>query len=104
MEALNNFLQQNLGMDLGSFGLVLLVGFCVGLVARLLLPGRDPAGIITTSLIGVAGSFLGNYGAHHFGLFSSELAQGETALFFRFGIAVAGAMVILLALKLVRNA
>lgn len=34
-------------------------GTVVGLVARALMPGRDPAGAITTLLLGVAGSVIG---------------------------------------------
>jgi uncharacterized membrane protein YeaQ/YmgE (transglycosylase-associated protein family) len=34
-------------------------GFLVGLVAKLLMPGRDPGGFILTTLLGIAGGFLG---------------------------------------------
>jgi uncharacterized membrane protein YeaQ/YmgE (transglycosylase-associated protein family) len=34
----------------------LLVGLVVGAVARFIMPGRDPAGLLITSLLGVAGS------------------------------------------------
>jgi uncharacterized membrane protein YeaQ/YmgE (transglycosylase-associated protein family) len=37
----------------------LIIGLLVGLVARFLLPGRDPMGCLATSLIGVAGGFVG---------------------------------------------
>ncbi|MFN2490009.1 MAG: GlsB/YeaQ/YmgE family stress response membrane protein [Actinomycetota bacterium] len=40
---------------------VLLVGLIVGAVARLLMPGRDPIGIIGTLVIGVLGAFLGTW-------------------------------------------
>jgi uncharacterized membrane protein YeaQ/YmgE (transglycosylase-associated protein family) len=35
-----------------------IVGFIVGMIARLLMPGRDPAGLIMTILLGIAGAFL----------------------------------------------
>jgi uncharacterized membrane protein YeaQ/YmgE (transglycosylase-associated protein family) len=38
---------------------LLVVGLIAGAVARLLLPGRDPIGLLGTILLGVAGSFLG---------------------------------------------
>ena len=38
---------------------VILVGLIVGAVARLLVPGRNPIGILGTLGIGVGGSFLG---------------------------------------------
>jgi len=38
---------------------VLCIGLVVGLLARFLLPGRDPMGCIGTSLLGIAGAFVG---------------------------------------------
>lgn len=40
---------------------LIIVGAVVGVLARLLLPGRDPVGIIGTILIGVVGAILGYY-------------------------------------------
>ena len=37
----------------------IIFGFVVGLLARFLLPGRDPMGILGTTVLGVAGSFVG---------------------------------------------
>ena len=37
----------------------LIIGLVVGAVAKLLMPGKDPGGIIVTMLLGVAGSFVG---------------------------------------------
>jgi len=36
----------------------LIVGLVVGAIAKLLMPGRDPGGIIITILLGIAGSFV----------------------------------------------
>jgi uncharacterized membrane protein YeaQ/YmgE (transglycosylase-associated protein family) len=50
-----------------SFGMVtfiitlLIVGFIVGAIARLLMPGRDPIGILGTVVLGVVGSFVGGF-------------------------------------------
>ena len=40
---------------------LLIVGFFVGAIARLLMPGRDPMGCLATSLLGIAGSFIGGF-------------------------------------------
>jgi len=37
----------------------IIVGLIVGAVAKLLMPGRDPGGIIVTILLGIAGSVVG---------------------------------------------
>ena len=39
--------------------ILILVGLLAGLVARLLVPGRDPIGILGTILLGIAGSAVG---------------------------------------------
>ncbi len=36
----------------------ILIGLFVGIVAKFLMPGRDPGGIIITILLGIAGSAL----------------------------------------------
>ncbi len=41
--------------------LFILFGLVVGLIARALMPGRQPIGFILTALLGMAGSFLGSY-------------------------------------------
>jgi uncharacterized membrane protein YeaQ/YmgE (transglycosylase-associated protein family) len=36
----------------------LIIGLVVGVIAKLLMPGRDPGGVIVTMLLGVGGAFL----------------------------------------------
>jgi uncharacterized membrane protein YeaQ/YmgE (transglycosylase-associated protein family) len=36
-------------------------GLVVGLIARLLMPGRDPMGLIMTAILGIVGSLLGTF-------------------------------------------
>jgi uncharacterized membrane protein YeaQ/YmgE (transglycosylase-associated protein family) len=40
---------------------MLIIGLIVGAIARLILPGRDPMGWLATSLLGIAGSFVGGF-------------------------------------------
>ena len=39
----------------------ILFGLIVGALAKLVMPGRDPGGIIVTMLIGIAGAMLGGF-------------------------------------------
>lgn len=39
----------------------LIIGLVVGAIAKLVMPGRDPGGIIVTMLIGVAGALLAGF-------------------------------------------
>ena len=45
------------------FGVIgwILFGLIVGAIAKLLMPGRDPGGIIVTMLIGIAGALTGGF-------------------------------------------
>jgi uncharacterized membrane protein YeaQ/YmgE (transglycosylase-associated protein family) len=38
--------------------ITILIGLAVGIVAKLLMPGRDPGGFIITTLLGLAGAFV----------------------------------------------
>ena len=49
-------------MELIWFIIVLLVvGLIVGAIARLLVPGRDPMGLLGTAVLGIVGSFIGGF-------------------------------------------
>jgi uncharacterized membrane protein YeaQ/YmgE (transglycosylase-associated protein family) len=39
----------------------ILFGLVVGIIAKLMMPGRDPGGFIVTILLGIAGSLLGTF-------------------------------------------
>ena len=45
---------------------MIVFGFVIGVIARFLMPGPQPMGIIFTTLLGIAGSFLGGYLGHLF--------------------------------------
>ncbi|MDO7843106.1 GlsB/YeaQ/YmgE family stress response membrane protein [Sphingomonas immobilis] len=45
----------------------LLIGLVAGVLAKILLPGRDPGGIVVTILVGMAGAFLAGLVAHALG-------------------------------------
>jgi uncharacterized membrane protein YeaQ/YmgE (transglycosylase-associated protein family) len=67
---------------------ILFVGLIVGAVARLLMPGRGPGGLLVTSLLGVLGSVV----AHLIGVAGGWYAQNEPAGFIS---SVLGAMLLL---------
>ena len=54
----------------------ILFGLIVGLVAKLLMPGRDPGGIIVTMLLGIAGALLGGFLGQAMGLYRAGEAAG----------------------------
>ena len=54
----------------------LIVGLIVGALAKLVMPGRDPGGIIVTMLLGVAGAFVGGWIGHALGWYSAGEGPG----------------------------
>ncbi|MEO5989608.1 MAG: GlsB/YeaQ/YmgE family stress response membrane protein, partial [Candidatus Eisenbacteria bacterium] len=39
----------------------IIIGFVVGLLAKFIMPGKDPGGFIVTVLIGIGGALVANY-------------------------------------------
>ncbi len=54
----------------------LIIGLVVGAVAKLIMPGRDPGGIIVTMLLGIAGAVLGGFVGVALGLYREGEAAG----------------------------
>lgn len=48
-------------MDIGAIITTCIIGLVVGVIAKLLMPGRDPGGCIITMLLGLAGAWLGSF-------------------------------------------
>jgi uncharacterized membrane protein YeaQ/YmgE (transglycosylase-associated protein family) len=57
----------------------LIVGLVVGAIAKFLMPGKDPGGIIITMLLGVAGALLANFIGTQTGIYESGEAAGFVA-------------------------
>jgi uncharacterized membrane protein YeaQ/YmgE (transglycosylase-associated protein family) len=71
----------------------IIIGLIVGLIAKLLMPGRDPGGFIITILLGIAGSFVGTLVGRAIGLYGEGRPAG-------FVMSVAGAMLLLFLYRL----
>ncbi|HYS94147.1 MAG TPA: GlsB/YeaQ/YmgE family stress response membrane protein [Candidatus Acidoferrales bacterium] len=69
-------------------------GLFVGLVAKIVMPGRDPGGLIVTILLGIAGAVLGGFLGRALGLYREGDAVG-------FMVAVLGALVLLVFYRVV---
>jgi uncharacterized membrane protein YeaQ/YmgE (transglycosylase-associated protein family) len=51
-------------------------GLIVGAIAKLVMPGRDPGGIIVTMLIGIVGALIGGFVGRALGLYGPNDAAG----------------------------
>jgi uncharacterized membrane protein YeaQ/YmgE (transglycosylase-associated protein family) len=72
----------------------ILFGLVVGIVGKLLMPGRDPGGFILTILLGIAGALTGGFIGRFLGLYR----EGEPA---GFVMAVVGSIVLLIIYRLI---
>ena len=54
----------------------IIFGLIVGVVAKVLMPGRDPGGFIVTILIGIAGAVLGGFLGRAFGWYGPNQGAG----------------------------
>src|SRR5688572_6862370 len=60
------------------FGILgwIVFGLIVGVIAKLLMPGKDPGGIIVTILLGIVGAVLGGYAGRALGLYGPADSAG----------------------------
>jgi uncharacterized membrane protein YeaQ/YmgE (transglycosylase-associated protein family) len=68
----------------------IVVGFFAGLIARAIMPGKQPMGLALTTLLGIAGSFVG-------GFISSLFSHEQVGMFHTSGIigSILGALAVL---------
>ena len=74
----------------------ILIGFIVGLIAKFLMPGRDPGGFFITALLGIVGAVLATFLGQALGLYAAGQAAGFIA-------SVIGAMVVLFLYHMIRG-
>lgn len=73
---------------------ILIIGFVAGLIAKLIMPGRDPGGFIITILIGIAGAFVATFLGQALGWYRPDEAAGFIG-------AVVGSIVVLALYRMV---
>jgi len=64
-------------------------GLVVGVIGKLLMPGRDPGGFVITILLGIAGALLGGFLGRSFGLYREDDPVG-------FIMAIIGSIILLM--------
>ncbi|WP_225843803.1 GlsB/YeaQ/YmgE family stress response membrane protein [Streptomyces albus] len=75
----------------------IILGLLAGAIAKMLLPGRDPGGLIGTVLIGIAGAFVGGWISANF---LDRPIQKEFFDLPTWGAAIGGSLVLLIAYRL----
>ena len=76
----------------------IIFGAIAGYLAKLIMPGRDPGGLIVTILIGIGGAVVG-------GAIGTTLGLGEVSGFNlgSFVVAIGGAIVLLLIYRFIKS-
>jgi uncharacterized membrane protein YeaQ/YmgE (transglycosylase-associated protein family) len=77
------------------FGILgwIVFGLIVGIVAKFLMPGRDPGGIIVTMLLGIVGAVFGGFIGRSLGMYGANQGAG-------FLMSIVGAIVVLFIYRL----
>ena len=81
-------------MDYGIIGWIV-VGLIAGILAKWIMPGKDPGGIIVTILIGIAGGLIGGYLGSMVGLGGGNIMN--------IVLATVGAIILLFLYRLVKS-
>lgn len=79
-----------------SFLWMCLIGLVAGALAKMLMPGKDPGGIIVTMLLGIAGSLVAGFVGRALGLY--QAGQGAGLI-----MSIAGAILLLVLYRLLRR-
>ncbi|MBS3960759.1 MAG: GlsB/YeaQ/YmgE family stress response membrane protein [Sandarakinorhabdus sp.] len=83
-------------MEFGFFGWII-VGLIAGALAKWIMPGNDPGGIIVTILIGIAGGILGGFIA------TSLPFLGTGGTIWNLALATAGAVLLLWIYRMMKS-
>lgn len=84
-------------MTIGQLLWTAFIGLVVGAIAKFLMPGKDPGGIIVTMLLGIGGAFVARWIGQFVGLYATGEAAGLIA-------SVLGAILILFVYRKLRKA
>ncbi len=82
---------------MGGILVMIILGLVIGAVAKLIMPGNDPGGIIVTILLGIAGALVGGFLGRAMGLYQEGQPAG-------FVMSVAGALILLGGYRMLRRA
>ena len=81
----------------------IIFGLIAGVIAKAVMPGRDPGGVIVTILLGIAGAVIGGFiGRAPFG-YGASGSVNEPGTIMSLVLAVVGAVILLAVYRLIRG-
>ena len=84
-------------------------GLIAGLIAKAIMPGKDPGGCIITILLGIAGSLIGGFIGHYVFGYGTPMGRGDISDLTKPGflmslvLAVVGAIILLAIYRLIKG-
>lgn len=81
-------------------------GLIAGLIAKIILPGRDPGGVIVTILIGIAGSLIGGFigrSLMSYGRVNDAGDLSRPGFLMSLALAVLGSLILLVGYRLIKR-
>ena len=72
----------------------ILIGFIVGVLAKFVMPGKDPGGFFITAAIGIVGSIIATYGGKALGIYQADETAGFIGAF-------VGAIILLIVYRMI---
>jgi uncharacterized membrane protein YeaQ/YmgE (transglycosylase-associated protein family) len=88
-------------MDIGDIISWIVVGAIAGVIAKLLMPGKDPGGCIITIVLGIVGAVLAGYLAHLLRISAETKTLWDRGFFTKVAFGVVGAVIILAVYRLI---
>ncbi len=79
----------------------IIVGLIAGVIAKIIMPGKDPGGCAITMLLGIGGAVLAGFLAHFLKLSRDSEGVGSKGFFTKVGFGIIGALVILAIYRLI---
>jgi len=78
--------------------ITIILGLVAGIIGKILMPGKDPGGLIITILLGIGGACLGKFLAAKMGIAN---AAGQSFDLVSLGVSVAGVIIILVLYRVI---
>ena len=88
-------------MGIGDIISWIIVGLIAGVIAKILMPGKDPGGCAITMLLGIGGAVLAGFLAHYLNLAKKTEGFGDVGFFTKIGFGIVGALIILAVYRLI---
>lgn len=84
----------------------IVLGLIAGAIAKAIMPGRDPGGVLITMIIGIVGSLIGGFigrAVFHYGAVNSAGQASEPGFLMSLVLAILGSIILLALYRLIRG-